>query len=79
MPRADKQLGPAFEIACTLARSCQHQAVNAARILMQTLEQILFRARRNIEVENPEQTPVTIALCDPANLAELRSETRSLA
>ena len=69
MPRADKQLGPAFEITCTLARPCQHQAVNATCILMQALEQILFRTGCGIEMKNSKQAPVTVALSDPANLA----------
>src|SRR5712671_2165711 len=71
MPWADKQRSPALEIAGTVAWPRQDQSIDAARVLMQPMEQIPLRARRNIEVKHSEQAPVTIALCNCAQLAKL--------
>jgi hypothetical protein len=54
MTKADKQRGPSLEIRRAPARPREDQSIDAARVLMQPMQQVAFRPRRNIEMKHPD-------------------------
>ena len=55
----DEQLGPALELLLGPARGGQDQPVDATAILVNPVNNVRNRARLGIDVQGPEQTPVT--------------------
>src|SRR6202022_1913590 len=59
MAGADEQLGPALELLLCLARGGQDQAIDATAILVNPVNNLRNRARLRVDVQGPEQAPVS--------------------
>ena len=61
MARTDEEFAAAFELLLTLARRRHQEAFDAPAVLVQAFEVVLDRSIFDVERQEPEKTPITLA------------------